>query len=65
VSSNAAQELAKKRWKGTTAEDRSEHMRRAVQARWEAYYKAHPEKRKTARTGESRNVNKRGKRGDN
>jgi len=35
-------------------EERKEAARKAVQARWDAYYKAHPEKRKTARTGASR-----------
>jgi hypothetical protein len=54
MSSKAAQELAKKRWKNTSTEERSEHMRQAVRARWEAYYAAHPEKRKTARTAASR-----------
>jgi hypothetical protein len=35
-------------------QERSEASRKAVQARWAAYYAAHPEKRKTARTGASR-----------
>jgi hypothetical protein len=29
--------------------------KRAVEARWDAYYREHPEKRKTARTAASRN----------
>jgi hypothetical protein len=37
-----------------TPEERREASRKAVQARWERYYKEHPEKRKTARTGASR-----------
>jgi hypothetical protein len=32
--SRAAAELGRKRWKGLTAEQRSEIARRAVQARW-------------------------------
>jgi hypothetical protein len=41
-----------------TPEARSESARNAVQARWDAYYKAHPEKKKTARTGASRKKGK-------
>jgi len=35
-------------------EKRSEIARLAVEARWDKYYADHPEKRKTARTGDSR-----------
>jgi hypothetical protein len=36
----AAAELGRKRWKGLTAEQRSEIARRAVRARWEKSRKA-------------------------
>jgi len=39
-------------------EQRKAAARKAIEARWEAYYKAHPEKRKTARTGASRKKGK-------
>jgi hypothetical protein len=39
------------------ADERSEAARRAVQARWKAYYADHPEKRPYARTGASRKKN--------
>jgi len=37
-----------------TAKQRSAAAREAVQARWAAYYSAHPEKAKTKRSGASR-----------
>jgi hypothetical protein len=37
-----------------TAKERSAAARNAIKARWDAYYKAHPEKVKTKRTGASR-----------
>jgi hypothetical protein len=39
-------------------EERQAAARKASQARWDAYYEAHPEKRKTARTGASRKKGK-------
>jgi len=33
----AAQALGRKRWAGTTAEERSEHMRMMVAARWKKW----------------------------
>lgn len=36
-----------------TAQERTEAARKAIQARWERYYKEHPEKRKK-RAGKSR-----------
>ena len=38
-----------------TPEERRSAAKRAVEARWDAYYREHPEKRKTARTAASRN----------
>ena len=43
------------RARNLTAKERSESSRKAAQAKWEAYYAEHPEKRKTARTAASRN----------
>jgi hypothetical protein len=40
--------------KNRTPTERKEAARKAIKARWDAYYKAHPEKKKTARTGASR-----------
>ena len=37
-----------------TAEERKAAARKAIQARWEAYYAVHPERRATARTKQSR-----------
>jgi hypothetical protein len=39
-------------------DQRKEAARKAIKARWDAYYKAHPEKKKTARTGASRKKGK-------
>jgi hypothetical protein len=39
---------------GRTSKERSDAAREAVQARWAAYYAAHPEKVKTRRSGASR-----------
>jgi hypothetical protein len=39
-------------------DERREAARKASQARWDTYYEAHPEKRKTARTGASRKKGK-------
>ena len=45
-----------------TPEERRSAAKKAVEARWDAYYAEHPEKRKTARTAASRNkVSKRAK----
>jgi hypothetical protein len=40
--------------KNRTPAERKEAAMNAIKARWDAYYKAHPEKKKTARTGASR-----------
>jgi hypothetical protein len=37
-----------------TAKQRSAAARTAIKVRWDAYYKAHPEKLKTKRSGASR-----------
>jgi hypothetical protein len=39
-----------------TAKQRSAAARTAIKARWDAYYKAHPEKLKTKRSGASRKM---------
>lgn len=39
-------------------DERKEAARKAIKARWDAYYKAHPEKKKTARTAASRKKGK-------
>jgi hypothetical protein len=43
----AASSLAKKRWGKATPKKRSEHARKMAKARWDAYYAAHPEKKRT------------------
>jgi len=52
----AASSLAEKRWAKASAKKRGEHARKMSEARWDAYYKAHPEKLKERklREGEKR-----------
>jgi hypothetical protein len=42
----AAIALVNVRWDRTPKKRRSDHARRMAKARWDAYYKAHPEKLK-------------------
>lgn len=39
---------------GRTAQERSEAARKAIQARWDAYYAKHPEKRKKPKSKPAR-----------
>jgi len=44
--------------KSRTPAERKEAAGNAAKARWDAYYKAHPEKKQTARTAASRQKSK-------
>jgi nitroimidazol reductase NimA-like FMN-containing flavoprotein (pyridoxamine 5'-phosphate oxidase superfamily) len=54
-----ASRMGKARAAALTPKQRKEIARKAIETRWEAYYKAHPEKSKEKKTREG--IKKRGK----